>query len=232
MALVVLICLGGVACLTPLAIYLWWVAGLNRRRRPVVVPAAWDFVALLAGLSGFLLFGGGVLVALAQSNARVVFRGNAERFQSAIDAEWRAWAVVASAYLLLMVGGIGLALLVRARGLAVYNIDRGRADAAVDAALADLGIPATRAGDLWSRAGAELVEVRAFDGFRHVTVWLAADDLRLRQDIERAVRGRLASTAGADNPIVPYLSSAATTVGCSAFTFVVMIGYLVYTSYN
>jgi hypothetical protein len=230
-ALVILICIGGIVCLTPLALYLAWLGALNRCNRPVIVPGCWDFIALLAGLSGFLFFGGGLLLAVLQSNVRVLFRGNVEQMESIAASEWYAWASVAAAYLFALIGSVGIAVLSRSRAVSVYNLARDRAAIAIESALCDIGIPATRRGDLWSH-DTGLVEIQPFDGFRHVTVWLLTNDPRRRQEIERALRGRLATEHAPDNPVAPYLAAAATTIGCAAVSFVVMIGYLVYVSYR
>src|SRR5262245_15833948 len=77
----------GVFCLTPLAMYLLWLAAVNRRDRPTVVSGVWDFIALVAGLSGFLIFGAPIAVLALQSNARYGLRGNFEQLRTAWNQE-------------------------------------------------------------------------------------------------------------------------------------------------
>ena len=70
-----------------------WLAVINRRPYPTPVTGAWDFAGLLLGLSGFLLFGGGLLLGLVQSNARFAARGNFEAFRAAWDRERLVWLI-------------------------------------------------------------------------------------------------------------------------------------------
>jgi hypothetical protein len=46
------------AFVVPLALYCFFLAFINRRPHPVVIPASWDFAALLAAVSGLVLCGG------------------------------------------------------------------------------------------------------------------------------------------------------------------------------
>jgi hypothetical protein len=120
---ILVVCFTGLFCLTPLAVYLLWLALLNRRDRPTVVAGPWDFAALLCGLSGFVLFGGGLLLSLLQSNVRFWMRGNFEALREAWGQEQTTWALIVVAYLLVVVGGAALALVSRVRTLVVYNVD-------------------------------------------------------------------------------------------------------------
>ena len=72
------ICFCGVFCLIPLAMYLLYMARITRRDHPTPVSGAWDFAGLAVGLSGFIVFGGGLLLTLFQSNFRYWMRGNVE----------------------------------------------------------------------------------------------------------------------------------------------------------
>ncbi|MGL6094887.1 MAG: hypothetical protein ACRC7O_03660, partial [Fimbriiglobus sp.] len=215
--LLILLCAGGVACLAPLAAYVTWVAGLNRRDRPSVIPGTWDFVALLAGLAGFLIVGGGLLVSGMQSNAQLVLRGNAKQADAAMAGERFAWAATAGGYMLAVGAAAGFGLLSRSRALAVYNIDRPRAEAAISAALAGLDLRFRRVGDLWAEGGNGIVELETFDGLRHATVWVLADDRRKGQEIETAVRKHLLTSPAADNPAAVWLSSASVCLAFAVF---------------
>ena len=72
------ICLCGVFCLIPLTMYLWWLARITGARHPKPISGPWDFAGLMLGLSGFVVFGGGLLLTLCQSNFRYWMRGNVE----------------------------------------------------------------------------------------------------------------------------------------------------------
>ena len=52
---ILVVCLAGVCSLTPIAFYFIWLSVITRRDRPTIISGPWDFAALLAGLSGFIL---------------------------------------------------------------------------------------------------------------------------------------------------------------------------------
>src|SRR5207249_4339098 len=108
-----------------------WLTLITRRDRPTILYGKWDFAALLGGLSGFVLFGGGLLLLLLQSNFRFFVRGNFEALRDAWDQEHLAWSVTVGFYLLVVVGGSVLTLLSRRNMLVVYNVDPGRFEASL-----------------------------------------------------------------------------------------------------
>jgi hypothetical protein len=223
--LVILLC--GVFCLAPLALYLSWLGSINRRPRPTVVGGGWDFAWLLAGLSGFLVFGGGLLVAALQSNFRYAARGNWEQIRDAWGQERLAWGAVALGYLL-AVGGLAVLVIVsRLRTLSVYNIDRPQAEAAIDAALADAGVPASRFGNVWSN-GRPVVAIDSFAGLRHATVRLVSPDPRVCEELERGLRQRLAAAPASDSPVAAWLYSAAISCFVTVLCCVLLIAYFIH----
>jgi hypothetical protein len=227
--LAVIFCLCAVFCLAPLMLYLAWLGRVNRRARPTIISSGWDFAALLAGLSGFLVFGGGVLVAAVQSNFRCVVRGNWEQIAATWGQERLAWAAVALGYLLLLSGGVLLIVLSRARSLTVYNIDRDQTETVVGDVLAGLGLNVARFGDLWSENGRGLVLIDWFPGFRNATLKVVCPDSQLAEEIERGLRERLpGAPAAAANPAAAWLYSqaiaCAAVVGCS----ILLIAYYLY----
>lgn len=214
---------GGILCFTPLTLYLFWLAAVNRGTRPAVVSGTWDFVALLAGLGGFILSAGLVLTVLS-TNVNVFRRGGfAELRQAWADAQI-AVAVTPIAYVVLIGLSVLVTLRARRRNLVVYNIE----PTAVDGVLADLfqklQFTARRTGNLWS-AGGELVEVTTFHVFSHVTLKLLAADPRLCEEMERELRTALPAQPIGENPGGPWLTTAAvscfiTTLSCVVLTFV------------
>src|SRR5262249_44797306 len=113
--------LAGLLCLAPLAVYLLWVPALARPARPPLASGTWDFVGLVAGLSGFILFGGGVVLYLLRDGFRYWMRGNLESFRQAWGNEKYMWMLLSAIYLFAVVGTIALALASRRRSLTVYN---------------------------------------------------------------------------------------------------------------
>jgi hypothetical protein len=218
------ICLCGVFCLIPLALYLMWLAQLTRRDRPVPISGAWDFAGLVLGLSGFVVFGGGLLLTLFQSNFRYWMRGNVEALRAAWIQERVTWALLVGFYLVVVVGGALLVLAARRRSLVVYNVEPAAFEAALAEAFDHLGRPVERRGKLWA-AGGPLCEVDAFEAGRTVTLRWVSGDQRLFEDVVRQLRAALATQTTGENPASRWIMSAA--VG-SGVTVLCCFGLLLY----
>jgi hypothetical protein len=217
------LCLAGVTCLTPLGLYLLWLYTLGRRPRPTVVPGGWDFTALACGLGGFLLFGGGLLLALVRSNVRFGVRGNFEALRDAWAEERLTWGLVTLAYLVVVLGGVVAAGLTRRRSLVVYNVEPDLAEAALADLFDQLGRPVERRGNLWV-AGTPLFELEPFAAGRTVTLRWLADDRRLFEEVARHLRQALPPT-DRDNPAAPWLMTGAVLCGVAVAFCSVLLGY-------
>jgi hypothetical protein len=208
LSFVLVVCLAGVFCLAPLSVYLLWLALVNRRSRPTVVAGRWDFAALLLGLSGFFVYGGGLLLSLLQSNVRYWMRGNFEALRDAWGQEKVAWSLVVFAYLLLVVGGSALALLSRRRTLVVYNVEPGPFETTLAEVFEQIGRPAERRGNVWV-VGVPVCELEPFAGGRTVTLrWIAAD-LPLFQEVERHLRAAVGGLPTSESQTARWLMSSA-----------------------
>ena len=201
-------CLGAVFSLAPLAIYLLWLATLNRRIHPTVLAGGWDFAALLGGLAGFILFGGGLFLSLLQSNARILFRGNVEAMRDAWGQENVTWVVTVAVYLLIVVGSVLLTLASRRRTLVVYNVDPGQFEVTLSEVFDEMGRPADRRGDLWV-VGGPVLELERFQAGRTVILRWLSDDRHLFQEVDRHIREAMLSLTGGDNGSARWLMSAA-----------------------
>ncbi len=200
------VCLAVLLCLAPLTFYLFWLTSLTRRNTPSVLAGAWDFTALLLGLSGFLLFGGTLLLTLVQSNVRFWTRGNFEAMRMAWDQERTSWTLVALGYVVLLIGGITVSLLARRRTLVVYNIEPDRLEATLLEIFEHLGRPLTRKGEQWS-SGVPLFELDRFLAGKTVTVRWLSDDRLLFQEVERHLRDSLRTVLTPENPATRWLST-------------------------
>lgn len=228
MAFFLVVCLAAVLCLAPLAAYLLWLTALARRERPTVLNGTWDFAALLTGISGFVLFGGTLLLTLVQSNFRYWSRGNFEALKAAWGHEKTSWTLVAVGYLVVVIGGAYLVLTARRRVLVVYNIDPERFEALLTEVFEHLGRPVERRGNVWV-AGFPLCELEPFAAGKTVTLRWLADDRLLFQEVERHVRDAVRTVATPENPAGRWLASAA--IGCLsavAFCVVFFVGIAVY----
>ena len=202
------VCLAAVPCFAPLAGYLLWLTVVVRRDRPTVVAGHWDFAGLLAGLSGFILFGGVLLLSLTQSNFRFLTRGNFEALGAAWEQEKTSWAFVAGGYLVLVVGGAYVTLAARRRTLVVYNVEPERFEGLLAEVFDHLGRPVERRGNQWV-SGFPLCELDPFRGGKTVTLRWLADDRLLFQDVERHVRDAVRTVVTPENPAGRWLSTAA-----------------------
>jgi len=209
---VLIVCLGGVFCLTPLAAYLYTIARITRRDHPTVVSGAWDFAGVVLGLSGFIVFGGALVLSVLQSNVRYATRGNLEAFRDAWQREGHVWIVVSVSYLVVVLGVIVLTLLSRRRSLVVYNVEPAAFEATVAEVLEQVGRPAERRGNLWS-SGGPLFEVDRFVGGQTVTLRWVSDDVRLFQEVERLLREALRTVYPDDNVASRWLMAAAGGLG-------------------
>ena len=219
------ICLCGVFCLIPLAMYFMWLAQVTRREHPKLLSGQWDFAGLLLGLSGFIVFGGGLLLTLCQSNFRYWMRGNFEALRAAWIQERVTWTMLVVFYLLVITGIAGLTLLARRRTVVVYNVEPAVFETALVEVFDQLGRPVERRGRLWVGGGTPLCAVDTFEAGRTVTLRWVSDDERLFEEVDRQLRAALATQSTGDNPASRWLMAAA--VG-SAATIACCFGLLLY----
>lgn len=221
------LCMGGIACLTPLTLYLFWLGHVNRRDRPTVVAAGWDFVALLAGLSGFIVCGSALLLAFVVARSRLWGGHTFAEIKKSWGQDQGAWVAGLVVYLTALGLAVGLTLVARRRTLVAYNTDLDTAEAALAVVFEEMNVPAKRFGNLWSD-GRGLVEVVPFHQFRHVTIRLVAPDPRLCEELDRRIRVALAARPAGDNPLAPWLTTASVSCFVTVLCCVVLIGVAVF----
>ncbi|HKB06483.1 MAG TPA: hypothetical protein VKD90_30085, partial [Gemmataceae bacterium] len=136
---------GCLVCLMPLALYLLYLAHLNGRTPPALVPGPWDFGAVLLGLSGFLILAGPLLLTLVSSVWRSYAFGGWADLRSVGTREAWAGSLMAIGYLILV--GVGIYMLLRSRRkiTAIYNATPDGVEPALVGVLDELGYPWRRA---------------------------------------------------------------------------------------
>ena len=214
--------MGGIACGTPLTLYLFWLAALNRRPHPTVVAGTWDFVALLAGLSGFIVCGSGLFLTAVVAGARLWGGNSFEEIRDSWGRERTVWAIALVTYLAAFGLIVGLTLAARRRVLVAYNADLAAADTTLARVFEDLGLPVKRFGNLWTD-GRRLVEVVPFHLFQHVTFRLLADDARLREELDRRIRSAVPTHPAGENPVAPWLTTTSVSLFVAVLCCVVLI---------
>jgi len=222
-----LVLLSAVACFGPLSFYLIALGQLHRRIRVTVWSGRTDFLALLAGLSGFLLILGVAWLLAAQSNARFLVRGNATQIRAVFDEERNAWALTVVGYLIAMVVPVSLTLYARRSVLAVFNIDWADLERAIDETTTELGLTTTRFGRVWSD-GRDLVSAEMNWTSHFAAVKLLTHDPRLCQELELGLRKKLAAVEGPQGAIGLWLYTAGLTCLGMAAASLLMNFYFVY----
>ncbi|MBA4189214.1 MAG: hypothetical protein C0467_14545 [Planctomycetaceae bacterium] len=202
---ILVICLVNIFCLGPLSAYLFYLAVLARRNRPTITHGAWDFAGLAAGLSGFLIFGGGLVLHLFQSNFRSWMRGNLENFRAAWNSDKTTWMLLSAIYGLSVLTAIAVTMASRRRSLVVYNIDSAEFEAVLAELFEQLGRPIERRGKLWLSGGSPLFELDHFEGGRTITLRWISDDRHLSHEVDRLLRESVRSLAPEENPAGAWL---------------------------
>ena len=219
------VCFAALCCIMPATFYLCWLASVNKKSQPTVVSGKWDFVLVLAALSGFLLVGGALLLTLVQSDTRFILRGNFEQLREGWGQNAIAWLLVAVGYVLLVVGTASLTLTNRSRWLSVYNVDAANAERVIDSALERSRIQnVTRYGNRWAD-GRGILEMVPFHGMSHVTIRLLSQSPEARAEIEKQLRAELATTGTAENGAAAWIGTLA---GAGVLLNVCLVGMAIF----
>ena len=138
----------GLACLFPLSLYCLFLALLHQRRRVTHLSGTWDFAAVLAALSGFLLFGGTTLLLAVNSVAHdALLRGNGlADLQYGYSRIGVFTFILWGLYGLLLVGGSALMLWKRADSDVFYNLAPAELEQVVSDLCARSQLPLRRSG--------------------------------------------------------------------------------------
>ena len=202
------------ALLFPLGIYSLFLAEINRRSAPVLVPGSWDTVGLLFASSGFFL-----------GSAPLLF-----------DEFWfRHWLIWAVYYVLLAAGSVFL-IWWRSSKTMVYNVDPERFLQRLHSTITLMGLsaaveggvklvvtpakdaPITEGTDFMEtlpmrpplnphdRRHAEL-EVETFPSLCHVTLHWGRCAPGVRGEIEKELAKGLDSAVSEDNPVAGWMLS-------------------------
>ncbi len=222
------LCFGGLCCLAPVSFYFCWLAGVNRRPHPTAVAGAWDFVGVMAALSGFLLAGGLLLLGVAVNDPRFLTGGTFDKLRDVWERQWLTWLLLLIGYTVLVGGGIALGIRGRRHALSVYNLDADTAGRVVTTATERAGLTAKREGNLWTDSR-PLVETHTFHATAHTTLKIVCPEKRVREDLERHLRSEILGVACEPSPAAAWFTSAA--VGSVIFVVGVvgMIAWFVFT---
>ncbi len=237
---------GCLVCLMPLAIYLLYLSYLNGRATPAMVAGAWDFAAVLLGLSGFILLTGPLLISLIDSTWRTYAFGGWASLKGVSRREAQAGSIMAVGYLILLGTGITTLLRMRRRVTAIYNVAGASVESSLIGILEEHGYP-------WRRNHGELeigikkaaeppepfarfyphetarVRVNAFPSLGNATLKWSGNWHNMRSEIEGALIRILTPHALGRNPVAGWLFTAAMTIMIIMLLWLVVLIYLVLT---
>lgn len=223
------------ACLFPLAIYLLILAYLNRGPHVVTLAGAWDCAGVLLGISGFLLFGGPMVLNGLYEKARMAALVESSQLSASAlflrpfgQLPWENWLILWCLYFVVVALGSACLLWRRQYSLAIYNITSEDFDLVLSHVLHRRGWTADRkSGQVTlyrpgtENAGGEL-KVTAFPAARHVTLqWQGG--LPFPRDLYEELAKTLATFPSGSNPMSSWL------LGMAGGIFVTMFfGLIVY----
>lgn len=226
---VLLICVAAIICLVPLAVYLRFVAALGQRQRATVISGVWDFAGLAAGLSGFLIFGGVLLLALLQSRFRAGMQGGFAALRAGWEQQATTWSVLAGLYILAVVAWFSLVSLSRRRSWVIYNVVPAAVEECVSQALSQLGVVAQRRGNVWYRDQEALCEMEGFGRGYTVTLWWLHPDRTFYEEMDRILRNRASKLdTPAENEASLWLRITSLGLGVSAMTCLGLLTYALF----
>jgi hypothetical protein len=226
LAVILSLCAAGVTATTPATLYFFWLHYLHRRGCSTVVSGRGDFLALLAGLSGFLLVGLILTVVMIttwwQAGGRIWDTSTFSAVRDNLGTGAWAWlgTTLGLASLLGVLAWRGLRR--RRMQLSIYHATEKDADLALAEVCEKLGLSAMRTGQLWSD-GRGLFEVTPFYAGRHLTITILAADPRLAEELLREIRSAFDGRAAGDSPLASWLLTAAASSLVTAFCFVGLI---------
>jgi hypothetical protein len=223
-AALLLIGSGCLVCLLPLALYLLFLAFLNKRPHPTLLSGRWDLTCLLLGLSGFLLVGGPVLLSVFDSTLRgYIFEGNFGRIRQTLHADATLWSVLAGDYVVILTVTILLLMRSRGRVTVIYNLAPEETETLLAGVLERLRLPWRKRSGILELGSlpndahptekpspaatgeipfrlSSLLEVNNFPAMHHVTLRWSKAEPEVRRAVEREVERILPNIASPPNP--------------------------------
>ena len=214
---IILIGSGTLVCLMPVAIYFLYLANLNGKPHPILVPGGWDFTATLLGLSGFILISGPLFLTLIDARWRATAFGNWDELRTLGAKEGRAWSLISAGYLLLLLGIIPGLIRLRRSVTSVYNVRPAELEAALASAFTGVNMAFTPGGPAWHLSDAAgrpagRVTVEGFRALNHAVLKWGGVSAERRALIESAIEKALAHGTRPRSAVAGWMSTAAVTV--------------------
>jgi hypothetical protein len=135
--------------LLPLAIYLLALGFMNRREHPLVVSGVWDAIGLIFAAAGFLFVGGPAILTSLEERWRVWWLTGQSQAAPTADDGGHLWLMLAGAYFVLIVVGVGFFLYRRRHLTAIYQCDPDMVIQALGMVCQQLDLRPVRSGNLF-----------------------------------------------------------------------------------
>jgi hypothetical protein len=241
---------GCLVCLLPLALYLLFLASLNKRPHPTLLNGRWDLACLLLGLSGFLLVGGPVLLSAFDSRLRAtIFEGNFGHIRQSLHPDATLWSILAGIYVAILAATILLLIRSRGRVAVIYNLAFEDTEHVLAAVFERLHLPWRKRSGIFEvgslpndgtdptgktapPANGEspfrmnsLLEVNAFPAMHHVTLRWSDEDPQVRRAVEVELDRTFPNIASPPNPAGGWFITASVALFLVMF---VCMGFLIF----
>lgn len=230
--------LGGLAFIFPVAVYCLILASLNRRKHPIMVPGTWDFAEVLFACSGFLVFGGPIILSGFHQRFREYWLFGPRRALHGVQ-DWPFWIGIWALYFLFIIGGSAFLLWRRRLTTAIYNIEPPAFLECLGQVLDHLQLDWTRSENrifITGRASAEpesvplnrqiVLELDPFPSLRHLTLHWAADAEPVRTQVESELEHALVHVQTPASPVAAWMLSAAACLFTLMFFSLAFLGLL------
>jgi hypothetical protein len=210
--LIPLLLIGTFVCLFPLMLYCLFLAGLNNRPRPTLVPGPWDFAMAILATAGFWMIGGPVVLAGLREQTKIVFlRGSFATIRDHFHVTNWPWTLLWAAYFVLVVAGSAWILRRRRAVTVLYHIDGESAHAAIEAALAGSGWTWARQSNAYVIAGNSraVLDVAVAPILRTVALRWSPGGEAFHERFDAALTEVLADHVSSESPVVGWLLTVA-----------------------
>jgi hypothetical protein len=249
-AALLLIGSGCLVCLLPVALYLLFLAFLNKRPHPTLLSGRWDLTCLLLGLSGFILVGGPVLLSAFDSSLRgYFFEGSFGHVRQTLHADVTLWSFLAGAYVAILAATIFLLMRIRGRVTVIYNLAPEEAESLLASVLERLRLPWRKRSGVFEvgslpNDGAEaiekilppaagetplrfssLLEVSRFPAMHHVSLRWSEEEPEVRRAVELELERTLPNIASPPNPAGGWFITASVALFLVMF---ICMGFLIF----
>ncbi|GIW80761.1 MAG: hypothetical protein KatS3mg105_2568 [Gemmatales bacterium] len=248
----ILVLLGGIAFIFPLAVYCLILASLNRQRHPVMVSGTWDFAEVIFACSGFILFGGPCILSGLNRHWREYWlTGRSRALPEFGGAWWYFWIAIWGLYFVFVIAWAAFMLWRRRLVTSIYNIEEDTFYDGLGYCLDRLHIPWKRGNgmilldfaakpdkeDNWNEAPSTrstisecttvVVKIDSFPAMRHVSLRWPAHATQVRQEVEDELARILVGVHTENNPVGTWmLWLAAILFAVIVVTLMVLIGAL------